>query len=279
MTKQKQTPIVNNGIQKIDFLHKDCHAYFSRWSLDMPLTHSLHRHDFFTIDFVCEGEFVQTLNGKEYACPRGTVCLLSPFDYHFYENKSKSEMISITFSNDILFRKVWEALDVDSTPYITVLDKAATTQMLKELTMIDNELKSMSPLSASYVRATLNRIVIDIIRNSTPPATVAKKKKDAVQEAISYLRYHYREPISLKTISQMYYVTPEHFCRNFKEQTGLKFKEYIISLRLDYAIMLVKYSDMSITEICFESGFSSPSYFTKAFFKRFGKTPVQIREQ
>lgn len=279
MTKQKQNLIVNNGIQRTDFLHKDCHAHFTRWSLDTPRTHSLHRHDFFTIDFVCEGEFVQTLNGKEYLCPLGTVCLLSPFDYHFYENKSKSEMISITFSNDILFKKVGGALDVDSTPYITVLDRTAANKMLEELTSIDSELKSDSPLSSSYVRATLNRIIIDIIRNSAPPASVPRKKKDVMQEAISYLRYHYREPISLKNISQMYYVTPEHFSRNFKEQTGLTFKEYIISLRLDYAIMLVKYSNMSITEICFESGFSTPSYFTKAFFKRFGKTPVQIREQ
>lgn len=278
MSDYKKNLIVNNGIAKADFLNKECHAYVTNWQIETPSIHTPHRHDFFSIDFIYDGEFVQTLNGKEYICPKGTVCLLSPFDFHFYENRDKSKMISLTFSDDILFKFVGESLDVDSTPYISYLDESSSDRMMEELMIIDNELNSGMPLSSSYVRATLNRIVIDIIRNSVHPTSSSKKKKDIVQRAISYIRYHYREPITLEDISKMYYVTPEHFCRYFKNQTGLTFKEYIISLRLDYAIRLIKYSNMTITEICFESGFSSPSYFTKAFFKRFGKTPIQVRE-
>ena len=128
------------------------------------------------------------------------------------------------------------------------------------------------------VRAIINRIVADIIQNSPSIEVKNKKNFDIVKKAITYLLEHYREQITLNDIAKMCYVTPEHFCRCFKLQTGFTFKEYIISLRLDYASRLVKYSEESITGICFECGFSSPSYFTKLFYKRFGKTPAQIRK-
>ena len=275
----KQNITTNNGILKNELLQNECHAHFSRWSMNKPQKHSLHRHDFFNIDFIYEGEFIQSLNGKEYICPRGTICLLSTLDYHSYENKDNASMLSLTFSDDIIFKHVWDIISLDSTPYITILDENMSGKMLMEFEEIEAELKHKRKLSSSYVRATLNRIVIEIIRHSADSTPTRKKKNEFVHKAISYLRYHYREPLTLAETAKMYFVTPAHFSRCFKAATGLTFKEYIISLRLDYAIRLIKYSDKTIAEICFESGFSSPSYFTKAFYKRFSKTPVQMREQ
>lgn len=278
MIKSKKDIAVRNGILKEQFLKNDYHVNFKRWEIEKPQIHAIHSHDFFTIDYIYEGEFIQTLNGVEYVCPVGTLCLLSPLDYHFYENKDRASMISLTFTDDVIFKEVWEALDVDSTPYITVLDDFQSERMMENLLGIEAQLESGLPLVASFARAVTNRIVIDILQKVSSLSVAPQKKYDIVQKAISYIRNHYREQLTLKDISNMCYVTPEHFCRCFKNQTGLTFKEYIISMRLDYALRLVKYSDKTITEICFESGFSSPSYFTKVFYKRFGRTPAQIRE-
>ena len=188
-------------------------------------------------------------------------------------------MFSLTFSDDVIFKHVWEFLDVDSTPYFTVLNPEDCKKMMDEFLILEKELKDKLPLSTSFIRATVNRIVINIIRKASPMVFSQHKKNDSVHKSIAYVRYHFREPLNLEEMAKMYHVTTAHFCKYFKKHTGSTFKEYIVALRLDYAIRLIKTSDKTITEICLESGFSSPSYFTKAFFKRFGKTPSQIRNQ
>lgn len=270
---------VHNGVVKEQFLKNDCHVVFNRWEMKKPKIHTTHCHDFFTIDYIYEGEFVQILNGIEYTCPEGTVSLLSPLDYHSYENKSEAKMISLTFTDDVIFKEVWEVLDIDFTPCVTVFEGADNQKMMEDLLEIENQIKSDLPLVASFTRAVTNCILIDIIQNAHTSGIAPQKKYDIVQKAISYLRKHYREQITLKELAKMCYVTPEHLCRYFKNQTGLTFKEYIITLRLDYAMRNIKHTDKTITEICFESGFSSPSYFTKVFCRRFGKTPAQVREK
>lgn len=76
----------------------------------------------------------------------------------------------------------------------------------------------------------------------------------------------------------MLHITPSYFCRCFKDYTHQTFKEYVMALRLDYAMRQIKTTDKSITEICYESGFSTSAYFSKVFTKRFGKTPKEIRK-
>jgi len=278
MMEEKKTFRMQNGNTKEEILKNDIHAYFSRWEFDENNTHVLHCHDFFSLDFIYEGEMTQILNDEKFLCPVGTVSLLSPFDYHLYErNKVKTGMISLVFSEDIVFREVLNALN-GSGAYICTLDKKRAERMYEDLLEIEKQLKSKKQLRSTMVRALVNRIIADIIQNSPSVEGKNKKRYDIVKKAITYLLEHYREQITLDEVAKMCFVTPEHFCRCFKAQTGLTFKEYIISLRLDYALRLVKYSEYSITAICFESGFSSPSYFTKMFYKRFGKTPVQVRK-
>ncbi len=266
-----------NGIEKNELLKTESHVFMYRLDNTAPQVHTLHRHDFYSVDYIYEGEFTQIINGKECSCPTGSVCLLSPFDNHQYINTSPASMLSLIFNDDVIFEKVWEALSIDSTPYFTVLSGDDSSKIMSELETVEAELCSNLPLSASFIKSTVNRIVIDIIRKSSPAVFPQPQKHDSVHKSIGYVRYHFREPLTLEETAKIYHVTPAHFCKYFKKHTGSTFKEYIVSLRLDYAMRLIKTTDKSITEICFESGFSSPSYFAKAFFKRFGKIPSQMR--
>ena len=92
-----------------------------------------------------------------------------------------------------------------------------------------------------------------------------------------YIRRHFRENLTLEEISGIFGVTPNHFCKYFKKITGITFKEYMLQLRLEYAMKQLVQTQQSVTEICLDSGFNSPSYFTKAFKARFGKAPTAYR--
>lgn len=273
----KYHDVPRNSGNKAEILSSDTHIYMYRLENTPPQTHSKHRHDFFSIDFIYEGEFVQIINEKECFCPAGSICLLSPFDTHQYINEKKASMISLVFNDDVILNQVWNALNIDSAPYFLTLDDEDIKIATERFNILEREYNNKSLLSSSVIRATATMIVIDIIRKSSPTLFPRPQMHDSVHKAVGYVRYHFREPLTLEETAKMYHVTPTHFCKYFKRHTGSTFKEYLISLRLDYAMRLIKTTDKSITEICIESGFSSPSYFTKAFMKRFGEIPSQIR--
>ena len=66
--------------------------------------------------------------------------------------------------------------------------------------------------------------------------------------------------------------------RKLKSITSLSANEFIRSYRLKKAASLLKETEMNITEILYEVGFTNRSYFTKCFKLKYGKTPKEYRE-
>ncbi len=65
--------------------------------------------------------------------------------------------------------------------------------------------------------------------------------------------------------------------RSFRKNLNQSPIEYLISYRLNEAKKLLRSSELPITEICYECGFSDSSYFGKAFRKAYGLSPREYR--
>ena len=64
--------------------------------------------------------------------------------------------------------------------------------------------------------------------------------------------------------------------RKMTALTGLSANNFIQEFRLQKALKLFRNKQGNVTEVAFESGFSSTSYFTRSFQKRFGASPAQL---
>lgn len=263
--------------QKGRLLKKDIHIYACRIHEQKSDSLLCHRHDFFTIEHIIEGECVQYINGKEYHCTQGSIFLLSPFDEHRYVISDSAVIDFICFGDDIVFPEVWELLDIDQAPYTAHIDNEVFELMKSDAKMLIDEIENCKSLFQVSAKAIVNKMLVTVLRSASEMCAQSHSKKADLREAMSYIRYHFREPLTLEGISEIFHVSPSHFCKYFKKNTYMTFKEYLTALRLDYAMRLIKTTDKSISQICAESGFSSPSYFSKMFYRRFGKNPSQIR--
>lgn len=99
-----------------------------------------------------------------------------------------------------------------------------------------------------------------------------------VQRVQQYINTHYQEEIRLTQLADMVGMTPASFSRFFKLRTGKSLSEYIIDIRLGYAIRLLADSTMSIAEICYECGFNNLSNFNRMFKKKKKYSPKEFRE-
>ena len=114
------------------------------------------------------------------------------------------------------------------------------------------------------------------MRETEREDTVASHRR-AVERVITTARERLCEPISLRDMSRVAYLSEFHFNRVFHQITGLPPNKFISAMRLDEAKRLLLNTSLSITDICFEVGYNSLSTFTRRFTQRVGLGPREFR--
>lgn len=84
-----------------------------------------------------------------------------------------------------------------------------------------------------------------------------------------YIGEHYTEHISLQDIASLENITDYHASHFIKKMLGMSFQEYVSGLRFMHALTLIRKTDLSILDICMETGFSSSRYLNQMFLKNF----------
>jgi AraC-type DNA-binding domain-containing proteins len=96
--------------------------------------------------------------------------------------------------------------------------------------------------------------------------------------ALNYVDRHYHEPIYVRDVATRCGMSESHFCRVFKQEYGVHFTAFLEKYRVEQAIRLLQDPRVSITDVAFSVGFSSPSYFARAFRCYVGVPPSQYRK-
>ncbi|MES2573602.1 MAG: AraC family transcriptional regulator [Bacteroidota bacterium] len=100
-----------------------------------------------------------------------------------------------------------------------------------------------------------------------------------ISTVFNYVKDNFHEPIALDEVATLVTMTVPSFCRFFKKVTHKTFTRFVNEYRLVHASKLLAEKPISITEICFESGFNNFSYFNKSFHEFTGKTASEYRKE
>jgi AraC-like DNA-binding protein len=100
-----------------------------------------------------------------------------------------------------------------------------------------------------------------------------------VSRAIGYINQNIAWDMTLEDICRNVNVSKFHLCRSFREHTGMTVMEYILNTRIILAKNELLKTDDSVATISSKCGFSSASYFCRAFHQKEGCTPLQFRKQ
>ena len=122
--------------------------------------------------------------------------------------------------------------------------------------------------------------ILEMVMNAERRAFFAGTLKYNVNSrAQEYINENFRRDISLDDVSREVDISPYYFSKLFKQETGKNFIEYLTEIRLKNARELLQDSRLSIKEICAQSGYSDPNYFSRIFKKYEGVTPSEFRER
>lgn len=101
----------------------------------------------------------------------------------------------------------------------------------------------------------------------------------SILKAQIYIQENLDGELLLKDVAKAAGFSPYHFHRIFHSFAGESLNEYIRRLRIEKAAGHLKYRKNSITDIALDSGYETPSAFTRAFGKIMGVSPKEFREQ
>src|SRR5512146_76111 len=89
----------------------------------------------------------------------------------------------------------------------------------------------------------------------------------------------YREPLDVPALARAAHLSPAHFSREFRRAFGETPHQYLLTRRLERSAALLRNTDHSVVEICFEVGLASVGSFTTSFRRVYGVTPTAYRAE
>lgn len=240
-------------------------------------TMPLHYHDLFEIYFLESGSCNYFIDNKSYHLVKGDIAIIPAGTIHYtlYKNSRYSRML-INFSSRFIPASVIPLLK--TIRYIYRNEKI-TQDIYVLLKKMEEEYKNGGELSEDVLCAYMHILFFSLARNENEydDKTV---KNEYVEKALDFVRNNYsNEEVSLSRIAKKFSVSPEHFSREFKKETGFGFCEYVNILRLKKAEKLIKQNEkLSITEISQKCGFNDSNYFSVRFKKMYGISPKRMQQ-
>lgn len=95
--------------------------------------------------------------------------------------------------------------------------------------------------------------------------------------AIQYINSHLNEKITIDALAREACMSKSVFYQAFKEQFGTTPLEYILRQRIAFAKKIMADPALTVTEVCYESGFNNVNYFIRLFKRLEGVTPKMYR--
>ena len=105
----------------------------------------------------------------------------------------------------------------------------------------------------------------------------AVEANEPVSKIYTYLFNHYKEKSTLREIADYVKQNPSALCRYFRQRTDKSIFQCLAEIRVEHACKLLSYSNLSVSQIAYESGYGNVPYFIKQFESITRQTPKEYR--
>jgi AraC-like DNA-binding protein len=129
---------------------------------------------------------------------------------------------------------------------------------------------SVTELAAAY------RVVVAHLERAVISPTIARQSR-SVERALTFMREHLGEPLTLPGVAKVARFAPSHFSRLLRREQGMPFERYLFRLRLERAKHILSTTPLNVGRVAERSGFRSRTHFQQVFRKATGETPLAYR--
>ena len=217
----------------------------------------LHIHRAYECYAVVSGKATAIIDGVEYSLTDGEAVLVFPYQRHEYKTEPNTETWLSLFSPDIVgsFNKGGSLIPKDNKFRLAPWDIPLENDALKKATCYG--ICGLFDANAKYVEK-------------------ASDEDDLLSKILSYISKNYTNACTLKDAASALGYDYSYVSKIFKKMTGINFKSYVTTIRIDEACRLLSSGKCSIAEAAEAAGFSCTRTFNREFLEIVGKTPREF---
>ena len=232
-----------------------------------------HLHNQIELLYVQDGEIEVTIHGEKRQMHRGDCALISPDQIHSYRTTSPNKTLIPVF-------------DISLTgPFLHSLQKyrpacpfLIAETIPEDVHMAFNrlgipEIQGNTALAAAWIQV--------ILASITPLLDLQEmnqmESEDLTYRLVHYILAHYQEPLSLDILARKLHVNKYYLSHIFTEKLQMSFPRYLNRIRLEHALVSIRSSEKTLTQIWEEAGFASQRSFNRVFQAVMDMTPLEYR--
>ena len=225
-----------------------------------------HFHDFFELEYIVSGSGIYTVDGTEYTIKSGDLFFLTPNNFHDVDIKN-AEFYNVMFSQNICDSGTLQNLVVNS-PVIINIASSFFEILLEELCTNTDK----NDYSITLLNTIIKKIELESLKSPS------RSSISSINKAELFILTNFRNELKLNDVANEIAMAPTYFSKLFKLEKGINFKTYLNNLRFEYAKKLLEHSEMTIMQICNESGFNDYPNFIRRFIQHTGYSPSEYRK-
>ncbi|OKP95227.1 AraC family transcriptional regulator [Paenibacillus sp. P46E] len=242
-----------------------------------------HRHEAYELYLFLRGNVNFYIENSCYRLEPGDLLVMNPEEMHrsFSLDETEYERITINLQKSYLHRLSTPATHLsacfDFRPKgkgnIVHLEDAQLEQFLQYAGELERALASEAygtDIQANCCIAQLLVLTNTVFQNASFIPTDIMP--DLVRKTMDYIEAHLAQDITLDQLAGTFHLNSTYISRQFKKHTGLTLRSYILDRRIALAKSCLS-EGLSITEACYQSGFSDYANFIRSFTKTVGMSP------
>ena len=232
-------------------------------------------YQFFThtaVCFVYAGSFLLTVEGKTYTANAGDLYVIrrgTKWSCSF-SGKETVRVLSVNFSGSLSDAIIKDYLDEKDIFFSQSGCRGLANILLEACEKKDCGSRELYDEFMFFLLRTCQRLSSNLIGKEEP--TLSQRIRQHI------LRYAMRGKLSVKSIANAFSIRVQDLQELWKETFGMTVHRYIQEVRLERAAELLLMSNVSISQIAEETGYTDRCYFDKLFLKKYGVTPSVYRK-
>lgn len=236
-----------------------------------------HLHYHVEIVYMLSGRMQAYIDSEPYEVGDGDMLVVFPNKIHRFVDEMHGNRYMLFIINPNLVPE-FESIMASSTPESPLIKNAFSNKRLDSVARIVADCRHfpeeqkdvlMKGYLLSFFAEIMSMLNVNSVRNDD---------NQAMKALVLYCSQNFTRDLSLSTLESELHLSKYYISHLFGDKLGIRFNDYVNSLRISESCRLLRTTDDSITEIADSAGFGTIRTFNRAFVKQMGISPSDYRK-
>lgn len=234
-----------------------------------------HLHKEVEIIVLFSGTAVATIGGKTYPIEAGDTVVVFPNTVHSYMAGDRPDVGKFIFAPDLITELTATFSDLSPTHPIVPHDHPSSDALHTLAATVIEEY----PTGSRVVKNAYLALLVGKLLECCELKHQTYAKHDTVDLILSYCQANFHCDLSLDSLSSQLGISKSHLSHIFSDKVHMDFRNYLNTLRLNRAYKLLASTNLSMTEVAEQCGFSSLRTFNRTFQTHNGLSPTAYKKR